>query len=143
MTDNQAPSEDGEPTSVFQKSKNWVKKNRDEIIFVVVLAGSVALQFARDYYAEEDLEAGESPIYIPPVPPVSDPTPEAQSETQSEAQRRQTPGKHQVKGALVDIGDRRASEEAKEKYRQATGGDELPDGMTYRPPHERGSGEAA
>ncbi|WP_171990769.1 hypothetical protein [Streptomyces sp. JHA26] len=146
MTDNQAPSEDGEPASVFQKSKNWVKKNRDEIIFAVVLAGSVALQFARDYYAEEGLEASESPIYIPPV---SDPAPEAkpeakpEAETQSEAQRRQTRVKHQVKGALVDIGDRRASEEAKEKYRQATGGDELPDGKTYRPPHERGSGEAA
>lgn len=97
---------------------------------------SVALQFARDYYAEEGLEASESPIYIPPV---SDLTPEAESE----AQRRQSPEKHQVKGALVDLGDRRASEEAKEKYRQATGGDELPDGKTYRPPHERGSGEAA
>ncbi|WP_158707489.1 hypothetical protein [Streptomyces sp. NRRL F-2799] len=140
MTDNQAPSEDGKPTSVFQKSKNWVKKNKDQIIFVVVLAGGVALQFARDYYAEEDLEAGESPIHIPPV---SDPTPEAKPEAQSETQRRPSPEKHQVKGALVDIGDRRASEEAKEKYRQATGGDELPDGKTYRPPHERGSGEAA
>ncbi|MER6456518.1 hypothetical protein ABT270_28525 [Streptomyces sp900105245] len=136
MTDNEAPSEDGEPTSVFQKSKNWVKKNRDEIMLVVVLAGSVALQFARDYYAEEGLEASESSIYIPPV---SDLTPEAESE----AQRRQSPEKHQVKGALVDLGDRRASEEAREKYRQATGGDELPDGKTYRPPHERGSGEAA
>ncbi|MFK0202783.1 hypothetical protein [Streptomyces lavendulae] len=140
MTDNQAPSEDGEPTSVFQKSKNWVKKNRDGIIFVGVLAGSVALQFARDYYAEEGLETRESPIYILPV---SDPASEAQSETQCEAQRRQPRAKHQVKGALVDIGDRRASEEAREKYRQATGGDELPDGKTYRPPHERGSGEAA
>ncbi|WP_333763504.1 hypothetical protein [Streptomyces sp. IBSBF 2390] len=83
----------------------------------------MALQFARDYYAEEGLAASESPIYIPPV---SDLTPEAESE----AQRRQSPEKHQVKGALVDLGDRRASEEAKEKYRQATGGDELPDGKT-------------
>jgi hypothetical protein len=97
VTDNQASFKEGEPTSVFQQSKNWVKKNRDEIIFVVVLASSVALRFAKDYYAEKSLEDGESPIYIPPV---SDSTPgaepETQSESEAEAQRRQSPEKQQV-----------------------------------------------
>ncbi|WP_143634414.1 hypothetical protein [Streptomyces sp. 1-11] len=104
----------------------------------------MTLKFARNYYAEEGLEANESPIYIPPV---SDATPEAkpvpQSETQSEAQRRQSPEKHPVKGELVDIGDRRASEEAKDKTGRPQGETNCLTARPIAPPHERGSAEAA
>ncbi|MFF2640281.1 hypothetical protein ACFVUB_10570 [Streptomyces niveus] len=55
----------------------------------------------------------------------------------TEGAKRRGPEQHQVKGSLVDLGDRQASPAAQENYRRNEGGD-LPPGKTYRQPHSRG-----
>ncbi|MET9703294.1 hypothetical protein ACIBCC_03555 [Streptomyces griseus] len=54
----------------------------------------------------------------------------------AEGSKRKGPERHQVRGTLVDLGDRQASPTAQENYRRDEGGD-LPPGKTYRQPHSR------
>lgn len=102
---NQTPCEDGEPTSIAEIVKNLFKKNKEKILFIggaaVAVAAGLAIHLAEGQYAHEDIET-DTPL------PTPAPTPEGQE--------RRAPLQHQVKAALVNIGDRRASARAQANY---------------------------
>ncbi|MFE7838932.1 hypothetical protein ACFU53_23660 [Streptomyces sp. NPDC057474] len=119
---SQATSEDGQTASVAERAKALFKNNKKAIITAAAFAAGLALTVAKGQHVHEDVEA-DAPFPAPASAP--------------EGQKRQTPATHQVKSALVKIGDRQASEKAQAAYRHDTGGD-LPPGHTYRLEHSRG-----
>lgn len=116
--------------SVVQAGKILLK---DEAFISAVFAGTLAL-----LETLADGRADDEGIDLPPVAAAEDA--DAAPAPTVEGSKRKGPERHQVKGALVDLGDRQASTTAQENYRRAGGGD-LPPGKTYRKPHSRGGPE--
>ncbi|MFF5971481.1 hypothetical protein ACFY7C_08115 [Streptomyces sp. NPDC012769] len=119
---DQAPHEDGQAVPVIEKVKGFVKKNGPKFLVV----GGAALALVAAVAARQDEEQG-----------ATEGAEDAEKSSESAEGEDSKRAQHQVKGALVDLGGRQASQKAQENYRRDVGGD-LPPGKTYRPPHSRG-----
>lgn len=131
-TPSERTPEDGEPTSFREKTKDWYERHKPKIrvAFGVTLAVSlvvVAHLYQKqdgERYDAEDIEDSPEPDAVseptePRQPSVSEPTEPRQSSLDPDRDpflRRLPPG-------------HRASEAAKERYRELTG-NELPPGYT-------------
>ncbi|MGX1881014.1 hypothetical protein [Streptomyces sp. NPDC055287] len=106
---------------------------KNEALVSAVFVGTLAL-----LEILADGRGDDEGIELPPVAVAEDA--DTAPALTAEGSKRKGPEPHQVKGALVDLGDRQASTTAQENYRRAGGGD-LPPGKTYRKPHSRGGPE--
>lgn len=135
--DEAARREDGKGKRVAGAVKAVKGFLKDERVAVAAMAVATAV-LAEVLARRPGVGTGIENFELPPDAGAEDVDPSPAPVV--EGSKRRGPERHQVKGALVDLGDRQASPTAQENYRRDGGGD-LPPGKTYRQPHSRGGPE--